>query len=37
MFRWSFEREARWMLWLLLPLPLLAMASLVWSWLARLF
>ena len=36
MYRWSFKREAQWMLWLSLPLPLLATGMLLWSWLARL-
>ena len=37
MLKWRFKREAQWMLWLSLPLPLLAILMLLWSRLARLF
>lgn len=37
MLKWSFKREAQWMLWLALPLPLLAIGTLLWRWIARLF
>ena len=35
MLKWSFKREAHWMLWMLLPLPLLGIAAMLWSWLER--
>ena len=37
MLKWSFKREAYWMLWLSLPLPLLAVATVLGRWLAQLF
>ena len=36
MLKWSLEREARWMLWLSLPLPILALVTVLGSRLARL-
>jgi hypothetical protein len=31
---WTFKREAQWMMWLNLALPAIALAALVWRWLA---
>ena len=37
MIRWSFKREAHWILWLCLALPLLALAAAIFKWLRSLF
>ncbi len=37
MLKWSFKREAHWMLWLTLPPPVLAFATVLWILLARLW
>ena len=36
MIRWTFKKEAQWMLWLSLALPLFAIAAIVVAWLGRL-
>jgi hypothetical protein len=35
MIRWSFKREAHWILWLSLVLPLLALAAAILAWLRK--
>jgi hypothetical protein len=30
--RWSFKKEAQWMLCLWLAMPLIALGTLVWTW-----